>query len=152
MKEDFAEIPGNPFVDHAMPAPETVEDLQCALREANGPRACGEPIIVIEQQSSYPLLRQIDCRCESDRSGANYDHAMLYRCCRVLIGRSGVIEYKSLVIGVRSRAGHTVLPPQVNFLFKRRYRLGPPTPPYLIPNSIPLSQYNPPITPHPNPP
>ncbi len=139
MKEDFAEIPGNPFVDHAMPAPETVEDLQCALREANGPRACGEPIIVIEQQSSYPLLRQIDCRCESDRSGANYDHAVPYRCCRVLIARSGVIEYKSLVIGVRSRAGHTVLPPQVNFLFKRRYRLGRLTRRYVIRNSIRLT-------------
>ena len=112
VEKDLAQIPRHAFVDHPLAAAEPVEDFQRALGEANGARPRREPIIIIEQQDTYALLRQIDSSRKPYRPRADHYYPMprWYPC--VLIRRSGISEDEALIVDVLGRAAHDVLSPE----------------------------------------
>ena len=86
-----------------MAAAEAVEDFQGALGEADGARAAGEAVVVVQHHHRRAGLREIDGRGQPDRAGADHHHRMADRLGGVLVGGTAIAEAEGLVVGGRRR-------------------------------------------------
>ena len=71
IEEHLAGIPGNALFDHRLTAAEPVEDFERPFGKADCPRAERYLVVVVQNDDRDVLLRQIDCRCKSDRPRAH---------------------------------------------------------------------------------
>ena len=96
LQEHAAELPRHALVRHAVAAAKAVEDFERALGKADGARAGGQLVVVVQQHDRNVLLRQIDGQRQSHRASTHHDHRMpRRRCCR-LIGMALVVERELL--------------------------------------------------------
>ena len=97
-EEHLADVPRDTLVDHALPAAESVEDLERALGEANRARAGRQRVFVVEQHDACAALREVDRERQADRPGPDNDNRVASRLDGILVGMARVVEAQRLEV------------------------------------------------------
>jgi hypothetical protein len=75
---------------------QAVPDLQRALGKADGARAGGQPVVVVQQQHRLAALGQVDGQAQAHRAGTHHHHRVAHRGNCVLVGATLVVEAVAL--------------------------------------------------------
>ena len=93
------DVPDDTLVEHALPAAESVGDVERAPREADRPRADTDAVVIVEEQHRRAAAAEIERRGEPDGAAANDDHRVMTDLVRILRGHSLVgVELQRRVV------------------------------------------------------
>ncbi len=105
LQKHLAQVPRHALVHHALAHAQAVPDLQRALGKADGARADGELVVVVQHHHTLPALGQVDRQRQAHGARAD-DHDGVLRGRRaVLVRRAHISKIEGLHLGATGVEG-----------------------------------------------